>query len=131
MLLLEEETSSQPLYLHGLDRLIWETATDKRSFGLRMSWSEWIEAIDSVNGLDLLVWYRSSRTALMLLKKSPREKDLPPVIVNTKKSLKKHMHLGKKSIVYCGPDAEKTVKTLQVDKTHPSTVTIRSMTILA
>ena len=30
MLMLEEVICSHPLYLHGLDKFIWKTATDKR-----------------------------------------------------------------------------------------------------
>mmetsp|Transcript_51334 Transcript_51334/g.116710 ORF Transcript_51334/g.116710 Transcript_51334/m.116710 type:complete len:1348 (+) Transcript_51334:1237-5280(+) len=69
--LLEEQISDACLYLWGLDRFIWETATDERSFGLWMSWQEWETLIAATEGLELICAHRSKYHVTMLLRKTP------------------------------------------------------------
>ena len=64
-ILLEEQITDACLYLWGLDNFIWETARDKRSYGLWMAWAEWEALIAAVDGVELLVAYRSPYHATM------------------------------------------------------------------
>ena len=130
MMLLEEAISQQPLYLHGLDKFIWETATDDRSFGLWMSWSEWLDVINLVEGLELLAWYRSPSFVSMLLHKATSKhnaKVQPPSITSDMNKLSQILNDGDANdVVYCGPDADDVVKALVLAR--PSTILVKSFT---
>jgi len=72
--LLEEQITDACLFLWGLDSFIWETATDERSFGLWMSWQEWLAVVEDVEGLEMLCWHRSEYHVTMLLRKTTPDK---------------------------------------------------------
>ena len=54
-LILEELIGDQCLFVWGLDKFIWETATDQRSFGLWMSAEEWRCLIEEIPGYRLVL----------------------------------------------------------------------------
>jgi SAM-dependent methyltransferase len=47
-IILEEYVGDASLYIWGLDKFIWTTATDNRSFGLWMSTEEWKEMVHTL-----------------------------------------------------------------------------------
>ncbi|KAL7554746.1 hypothetical protein ACHAWF_018278 [Thalassiosira exigua] len=111
MILLEESISSYPLYLHGLDKFIWETPMDERSYGLWLNWEEWLSLVDSIEELELLVWYRRKGFASMLFKKTSKEGNAAPeqcVMTDNKKTMNASLAAGSE-VVFCGRDAEKVV----------------------
>ncbi|KAL9188495.1 LOW QUALITY PROTEIN: hypothetical protein ACHAXT_006873 [Thalassiosira profunda] len=120
-ILLEEDISSNPLYFHGLDNFIWTTATDSRSYGLWMAWQEWLDVIDSVEGLELVVWHRRPTFVSMLLRKTtsePVSSDVPPIVTEDLGELNEQMDEGR-LCVYTGPNAEDAVKSLAPPRGRP------------
>lgn len=68
-LLLDETTSDAACFLWGLDKFVWNTATDARSNGLWMSVKEWEKVVARVPQLEWITRFDSNYGSSMLLKK--------------------------------------------------------------
>ena len=96
--------------------------------GLWMSWSEWLDVINSVDGIELLVWHRSPNFASMVLRKCANQPSSQFVITNELSIVEENIRIGLNT-VYCGPDAESSVKSLISCGKNKNTL-LKSLTIL-
>ena len=96
-----------------------------------MSWSEWLDVIDSVDGMELLVWYRSPSFASMVLRKCTYQTSSQFVITDEISVVKENIGVGLNlNTVYCGPDAESSVKSFVPCWENKYSPQMKSLTIL-